>query len=183
MNEELTNRIAVLTRLVKSSPGRDLGRTAMMKLAYFLTALRGVPLGYRFSLYSYGPFDSTVLQDVDFASALGALRTRPVLYATGTGYSIQPDAGSDEVESQAKAFLDAHREDIDWVVQEFGALTAPELELASTIVYIDHELEGSQITPSELARRVHDVKPHFPIEKILARINDLKMKDLLVASL
>src|ERR1700674_384358 len=65
MNQELTNRLAVLTRLVKRSPMKDLGRTAIMKLAYFLTIVRDVPLGYRFTLYSYGPSDSSVLQDVD----------------------------------------------------------------------------------------------------------------------
>ena len=180
MNQELTNRLAVLTRLVKRSPMKDLGRTAIMKLAYFLTTVRDVPLGYRFSLYSYGPFDSSVLQDVDLASNLGALRSHPVSYPTGIGYSIQPASRSDEVESLAKAFLDEHEDDINWVIEEFGKLTATELELASTIVYIDRESSDAIAAP-ELARRVHDVKPHFSIDQILGCTQTLKNKHLISA--
>lgn len=179
MTEELTNRLAVLTRLVKQSPSRNLGRTAMMKLAYFLTTLRGVQLGYRFSLYSYGPFDATVLQDVDLASNLGALRSRLVRYQSGTGYAIQPDAASDEIEQCAGDFLNAHADDIQWVIDEFGTSTAGELELSSTIVYIDREA-SVDIGRTELAKRVRDVKPHFSTERILANIHDLQEKNLLI---
>jgi uncharacterized protein len=178
MDQALANRLAVLTRLVKKSPTQDLGRTAIMKLAYFLTTVRDVPLGYRFTLYSYGPFDSSVLQDVDVASNLGALRSQPMSYPTGVGYSIQPANRSEEVESLAKEFLDEHEDDINWVIEEFGKLTATELELASTIVYIDRESSGA-IAPPELARRVHDVKPHFSIDRILGCAEALKNKHLL----
>ena len=179
MDEELTNRIAVLARLVECTPGSNVGRTAIMKLAYFLTALRGVPLGYRFTLYSYGPFDSAVLHDVDFASTLGALSTQPVRYPNGYGYSIQPGEAIEEVKALAHDFLQAHEADIEWVAQEFGNLTAAELELASTIIYMNQEPFGSPIDQEELARRVHDVKPHFSEVRILSRIGDLRTKELL----
>lgn len=179
MNEELKNRLAVLTRLVKQSPGHDLGRTAMMKLAYFLTTLRDVPLGYRFTLYSYGPFDSTVLQDVDLASNLGALKSFHRFYPTGSGYSIQPGEASVEIESMADTFLASHDDDIKWVMNEFGRMTASELELLSTIVYIDREAE-EPLSDEELARRVRDVKPHFTEERIVGNIQALAAKHLLV---
>src|SRR4051794_4401129 len=98
MTQDVLNRVAVLTRLVNNAPSKSLGRTALMKLTYFLTSVRDVPLGYHFSLYSYGPFDSTVLQDLDLASTMGALRSRPVAYPTGVGYSIQPTDSSGTVE-------------------------------------------------------------------------------------
>jgi hypothetical protein len=181
MNDELMKRIAVLSRLVKRTQGASLGRTAIMKLAYFLTVLRDVPLGYRFSLYSYGPFDSTVLQDVDFGSSLGALRSQPVRYPSGDGYLIQPGSSSDEIELLEKDFLDAHETAIDWVATEFGNLTAAELELLSTIVYVDREFAGTPISKDDLARRVHDIKPHFLETRTLSRIEDLKTKGLLSA--
>src|SRR5882672_1722091 len=161
MDQQLSNRIAVLTRLVRKSPSGDLGRTAIMKLVYFLTELRDVPLKYRFSLYSYGPFDSTVLQDVDVATTLGALQSHPVRYPTGVGYSIQPTKGSKDLEAFAEDFLNQHDDDIQWVLSEFGNLNAAELELASTIVYLDREEDDSGLGVDELAKRVHDVKPHF----------------------
>jgi uncharacterized protein YwgA len=180
MDRELTNRLAVLTRLVKKAPGTDLGRTAMMKLAYFLTTLRNVPLGYRFTLYSYGPFDSAVLQDVDVASNLGALKSFHRFYPSGSGYSIQPGPSSEEIETLADEFLASHNEDIQWVMEEFGRMTANDLELFSTVVYVDRE-SNADINEEELAKRVRDVKPHFTSERILSSIRVLESKGLLVS--
>ena len=179
MNDEMMKRIAVLSRLVKRTQGGKLGRTAIMKLAYFLTVLRNVPLGYRFSLYSYGPFDSAVLQDVDFGSSLGALSSKPVRYSSGYGYSIQPGSSSDTIESREAEFLDAHETAINWVATEFGNRTANDLELLSTIVYVHREFAGAPISNHELATRVHDIKPHFTEAQILVSIENLKAKGVL----
>ena len=43
------------------------GRTALMKFVYFLKELKGVPFDYRFTLHTYGPFDSRVLDDLSYA--------------------------------------------------------------------------------------------------------------------
>ena len=59
------NRIGTIARLAEKAPP-NFGRTALMKFCYFLQSLRGVPLSYRFTLYSYGPFDSDVLQQFNF---------------------------------------------------------------------------------------------------------------------
>ena len=120
-----------------------------------------------------------MLQDVDFGSSLGALRSQPILYRNGYGYSIQPGVASDEIESLETEFLDAHEAAINWVATEFGNLTAGKLELLSTIVYVDRECAGALISNDELARRVHDIKPHFPEARILESIENLKAKDLL----
>jgi uncharacterized protein YwgA len=178
MNQELANRLGVLITIVSKTPSKHLGRTAIMKLAYFLGALRDVPLGYRFTLYAYGPFDSSVLQDVEMASNVGALRSTPVSYPTGSGYDISPGPYSANIEAPAKEFVSKYSDDIDWVVNEFGGLSAAELELASTIIYIDQEV-GGRIEPEDLARRVNEVKPHFRLDKILRRIEELETKALL----
>jgi uncharacterized protein YwgA len=178
MNEELANRLGVLIKLVSKAPSKHLGRTAIMKLTYFLGALRDVPLGYRFTLYAYGPFDSSVLQDVDMASNVGALRSTPVTYPTGSGYDITAGPLSASVETSAQGFVNQYLDDIDWVVNEFGNLSAADLELTSTIIYIDQEVGGT-IQPDDLARRVHEVKPHFKVDKIFRRIDELKAKTLL----
>jgi hypothetical protein len=68
MSSASNERIGLIAYLAKRSP---IGRTALMKYCYFLQALRGVPLGYNFSLYSYGPFDAAVLSDLGDAEALG----------------------------------------------------------------------------------------------------------------
>jgi hypothetical protein len=51
------DRIGLIARLVEKAPGQTLGRTAIVKFAFLLQALRKVPLKYDFRLYTYGPFD------------------------------------------------------------------------------------------------------------------------------
>ena len=67
------DRLATIAYLCTRAPGEGIGRTAVMKLCYFLQTLKGVPLGYRFTLYSYGPFDSDVLSDLGTAESRKAV--------------------------------------------------------------------------------------------------------------
>ncbi len=177
MTEDLARRISIIVALVQQAPGQRLGRTAVMKLLYFLSVLRNVSLGYRFTLYSYGPFDSEVLQDLDYAQSLGALTTRVVGNAVGYGYDIQPGSEADSAQDFAPKFLRKHQNDVAWVLQHFGRFGAADLELAGTIVYVDRE--SSAQTIDELAQRVRDVKPHFTIPKIRERIQEFKDENLL----
>lgn len=176
MSYEMRRRIALLTALVEKVPGRSLGRTAVMKLLYFLITLRRMPLGYHFTLYSYGPFDSSVLEDIDYAARLGALSVRSELYPSGYGYVIQPGASAQAAKNWDPNFIRDRNADLDWVVQEFGRLNATELELASTIVYVDQEWgqSGRQGTANELAEQVNEVKPRFARDAILRRVENLR---------
>ena len=78
-------RLAALSTLVKDSPLKP-GRTALMKFAYLLQTVRGVPFGYRFELYNYGPYDATVLSDLSEAATLKAIKSETVYHPSGYGY-------------------------------------------------------------------------------------------------
>jgi hypothetical protein len=54
-----------------------------MKFCYFLQTVRQVPLGYRFTLYSYGPFDADVLSDLGTAENLQGVKASVVQYTEG----------------------------------------------------------------------------------------------------
>ena len=69
-------RLALISTLAERTTGKPLGRTALIKLCFFLQTMRSVPLGYHFTLYSYGPFDPDVLADLNSAEALGARHVR-----------------------------------------------------------------------------------------------------------
>ena len=169
MSNLLNPAFAVIARLAQKNPKGWVGRTALMKYCYFLQVLRDVPLGYRFSLYSYGPFDSTVLSDLGDCEALGIVRERATLYNVGYGYQIRSALSDDEISRLGGTFLTDHQEAIDWVLAEFGSLAAGELELSSTVVYIDQEASDAKehLSLKQLARRVKDVKPHFTETQIL----------------
>src|SRR5258708_6571433 len=139
MIQEIARRVAILTRIVEKAPGAQVGRTALMKFLYFITALRGLSLGYRFTLYSYGPFDSAVLEDADYAATLNAVRVRTEIYRSGYGYVIEPGAAASRTIGLDADFVAAHEVDIDWVLDQFGTLGSAELELASTVVFVDQE--------------------------------------------
>lgn len=182
MMEQMARRIAVVTRIIEKAPN-EVGRTALMKFLYFLTVLRGVNLGYRFTLYSYGPFDSAVLEDADYANRLNAINVRSVIYPSGYGFLMSPGAAAAKTIGLAKDFVDAHDNDIDWVLDQFGRLNSAELELASTILFIDRDYAERNLRASkdDLVRRVRKIKPHFTPERVLARVDDLQERQLLRA--
>jgi hypothetical protein len=184
MSSFLYERIGIVSTLAQKAPGGWIGRTALMKFCYFLQTLRGVPLGYNFSLYSYGPFDSAVLSDLGDAEALGILKEDLAVYPTGYGYRISPTVPDEKINNLGGALLSKYRADVDWVINEFGNLSAAQLELLSTIVYADREASrsGETVLVAELARRVREVKPHFTADHILRDTESLRTKDLLLAT-
>jgi uncharacterized protein len=172
----LGNRLGVFVRLAEITSG-NLGRTQLMKLCYFLQAFGGVPLGYSFSLYSYGPFDSEVLSDLQTAEGMNALDTEIQYYPGGYKYDIRPGEKAEKAKALASPFLAEHQKGIDWVANKFGNWVAADLELASTIAYV-HEEEGIE-DHDELIERVKLVKPHFSHRQIRSQLDWLLREHLL----
>ncbi len=183
MTEQQEKRLALIPALIESSAQRKIGRTALMKLMYFLQTLRKVPLGYRFSLYSYGPFDSTVLADLSVAESLHAVESKTILYSGGYGYEISPGEKSKWLKRRAESFVDKHGKDIRWVMQKFGSFSSAQLELVSTIIYVDREAveNGKNLSIGALARKVHEIKPHFEEAEIVRHAESLRKERLLQA--
>src|SRR5216684_1786886 len=122
-------RIGLIAALVEKAPGQTLGRTAVMKLSYFLQVLKKVPLGYDFRLHTFGPFDADVLDDLAYAGVFGAVKERVVTQAQGYRYEIKPGKRSALVQQESASWLEQNREAVDWVSQEFARLNASDLEL------------------------------------------------------
>lgn len=162
-------RMALISVLAEQSPKGAIGRTGVMKLLYFLQVLRDVPLGYRFTLYSYGPFDSDVLSDLADSEALRAVKATINQFSGGYGYQITPGPNANWLQERAVEFLGEHGEDIEWVMANFGNLNSGQLELVSTIVYVDQEAaENNQgLSLDEIGEIVHEIKPHFSQDKIM----------------
>jgi hypothetical protein len=184
MPDTTESRRALISVLAAKSKGGHMGRTALMKYMYLLQAVRGVPLGYRFTLYSYGPFDSDVLVDLSVAEAFEAVESEVELYSGGYGYKIRPSRNAKWMEKRSEKFLIRHAKDVDWVIKEFGSLTSAELELVGTIVYVDREVrtEKTRLGLEQVARLVHEVKPHFSQEKVMQYARRLSNDRLLRAT-
>lgn len=184
MTESITQlqRLAIITELVKRAPG-SFGRTALMKCLFFLKTLRNVPLPYSFRLYTYGPFDTDVLDDLRYAESLGAIESTVVAYAGGYGYELHVGPQAEKIEERATEFLSHYLDSIDWVLREFGKRSALDLEMVSTLVYVDRAVaeKGTKLSISDLAKKVHDVKPHLTATAIDREAQNLKERGYLQA--
>jgi hypothetical protein len=179
MNDMPNAGPATIVALVERK--HPLGRTAVMKLCYFLQTLHNVPLGYRFTLYSYGPFDANVLSDISSAEALGGIESKTVFYPGGYGYEISLTGNSGFVKSLASDFVERYGADLDWVIQQFGNFGSADLELLSTIVYVDRETAEAESSQScyTLTKKVHEIKPHFEIPYVQSKVKYLDQQDFL----
>ena len=176
-------RLGVLTRLVERSPCK-LGRTAVMKLAFLLHTVKGVPLDYNFRLYTYGPFDGNVLNYLAQAETLKAVESNMVHFNGGYGYEFSPGVDRGAIMAFAGPELDTYDNEVEWALREFASKTAGDLELLATIVYADRDaLRQSQRLPFvELCRQVKAIKPRFADEYILKNIASLSEMGLLLAT-
>lgn len=184
MAELSEERVALIHVLAGRSPQGHIGRTAVVKFLYFLQALRNVPLGYRFTLYSYGPFDSDVLADLANAEALGLVESTVVQFPGGYGYEIKPGRNTEWLQKRSAKFLKQYERDVDWVIREFGTLTSGQLELVSTIVYVDQEAASNkeELSLDEIAELVKEIKPHFSTGQIMEFAVQLRDEGLLAAA-
>jgi len=155
-----------------------------MKYMYFLQVVRGVPLGYNFSMYSYGPFDSDVLADLSSGEMLNIVDVTPVEFAGGYGYRIRPGARADSAKRNAAQFLVEYSNDVDWLFSVFGKLNSAELELTSTVVYVDREFADRKQrgSVSDIAARVNEIKPHFTREQVQGFVEELLRQDVLTSA-
>lgn len=167
-SEIIFERLGLLAELVRQA---RLGRTALMKLLFFLQESRGVPLHYQFSLYSYGPFDSDVLSDISSAERLNVLKSTTVYYPSGIGYEYSRGADADSLAGLAEDFVKAHQADIKWALDNFSRKTAAELELLSTILYIAKYQNPR--TVDRLIEQVLLAKPHFSQVQVRGGFNEL----------
>ena len=69
------HRYALIAELAKrfEPVSRQFGKTALQKLVYFLQTIYGVDCGYAYEFYSYGPFASQLLNDLDLVAHFGGV--------------------------------------------------------------------------------------------------------------
>ena len=176
-------RLAAISALVKHAAPHPLGRTAVMKLVYFLQVLHKVPLGYDFRIYTYGPYDSQVLEDLKVAELKGAVRSAAVGYSMGTGYSITPGSEADAVVARSQSILDFMPQ-IMAVINDFGNRSATDLEMASTLVFVDRAetTSGRNMSIAEAVQKVREMKPRLEPNRISEEAGSLKARGYIAAA-
>ncbi|MCC7494457.1 MAG: hypothetical protein IT204_19020 [Fimbriimonadaceae bacterium] len=144
-------------RLVADQQRGWVGRTAIQKLVYFARRA-GVPMGYRFELYHYGPYCDELTRDVKYLLTDGVIADR----SGADRYSdYAPGAKLNELLDQHRAHLDANRDIVRGVVQALVPLSPVRLELLATLDYLYRWEKAKGATPDKaaVAQRLQEVKP------------------------
>ena len=86
-NEELlSRRIAVIRRIVGRH--RDIGKTKIQKIVYFLQESVDVPLKYPFRMHYYGPYSDELDGNLSLTESIGYIDINPD--PNGFGYHVTP---------------------------------------------------------------------------------------------
>lgn len=159
--------------------GYNLGKTALQKHVYFLQTLFGVDAGYEFTLYTYGPFSSELLSDLDVVDQMGGVNAE--YDKSVSGYRIHPGANASDIRKFASSFIESTSKSLDKVVTEFGALNARDLELRATIVYAEREAShtSKRVEQDDLVKTVRELKPHFSEGTVRLAVQQLSSKGFL----
>jgi uncharacterized protein YwgA len=177
--DSLIRRVALLVEIADRKSGRPgrLGKTAMQKLVYLLQELSGQDFGYRFHLYTYGPYEAGIMRDVSYAESLRYLALE---YDPEQGYEIKPGELAGDLASERAELQREVGADLNKLFATFGDLTARELELRATLVFIDREHDGLDV--NGLRERLHRIKPEYCEEEIEKAIAQLQGSGALTVS-
>ncbi len=167
--DALIRRACVLATIAKrrKTCKTSLGKTALMKLVYIAQEVYGLDLGYRFNLYTYGPYDSDVMGDIDYAEAIDFL---DVHYNAESGYRIIP--GTDFTPESCGSLPKEDEQKIEALFDDFGTFNARELELRATIIYVLKD--APSLEDKDTIKRVQKLKPKYDSDEIEEALSGLK---------
>lgn len=163
---------ALITYLARQSKnGKNLGKTKLQKLVYFLKTVKKLPLDYTYRFYTYGPYCDELAGDISYLSAIKAINVS--LCSNGFGYEIHPGPKADFLEKKAASFLEEYQSEIDDITDQLLNKSAREMELLSTILYLFRNDETCYTDKNTLLKRVEELKPHFDTTEIKSGLNEL----------
>jgi len=163
--------VELAKRLENISP--QFGKTALQKMVYLLTEVYNVPCDYEYSLYTYGPYSAELAANVDYVNALGGIK---MIGGSKGGYEIKIGDEGFKILKQSEEFITRYNKELDQLVSDFGKFSAKDLELRSTLIYIN---KNDKLTKDELTRQLKDLKPYFDETVIKDVIDELNQNGFL----
>ncbi|MEO8659505.1 MAG: hypothetical protein ABI693_13615 [Bryobacteraceae bacterium] len=124
-----------------------------------------------------------MLADLGTAVNLDGIHSEIQYNSIGYGYRLEPGERAEKLEESGGEFIREHMDALEWVLAEFGTHSSSDLELESTIIFLDCEAAKKQdvVSVSTLCQRVREVKPHFGEGYVIGKISELQGKGLLRA--
>lgn len=165
---------ALIAYLAKSIGGeRKLGKKALQKLVHLMSEIASVPVGYKFRLYTYGPFSRELASDVDILDTLGAIHV--TFNAERNGYEISSASDVESYVDKARDYIEKNKEEIDGVLERFGGKLAKELELYSMVTFIIKERLVSDVDDDKLVvEKFREIKPHYTVQQVQQGLKEIR---------
>jgi uncharacterized protein len=161
-------RTAAIVELIQNAQAR-LGKTQVQKLVYFAQQC-GVPLGYKYEIYHYGPYSFELSHDLGSLDSLGVLNVDSD--PAGFGFDISVGKFAERFKVEAK-----YQKKIEKVTKQFGLNTAAQLEVKATVHFV-HSVIREKVAASkvraEVIQKVRALKPRFPDAFIRNCYSDLE---------
>lgn len=156
--------IELSRRLKDVSP--QLGKTVLQKMVYLLTEVYGVSSGYLHTLYTYGPYSADLASDIEFVASMGGIK----LKESQRGYIISESEQGEMIWGKAQEFINQHSDQFAKLVEDYGTYNAKELELRSTLVFLQ---KRGGMSKDMLMEQLRSIKPYFTVEEVKTAIEQL----------
>ncbi|MCX7805248.1 MAG: hypothetical protein N3A38_08675 [Planctomycetota bacterium] len=156
---DFPDRLAVVALIAEEDSG--LGRTKLMKYMYLLQTGKGVPFGYRFRFYLYGPYDPSVLSDLWLAEDWGAVTEKATELPDGNiRYEIRQAGRAGDLIKWRMPYLKPYYDTVIKTVQNLKNYEAADFEIMGTIVWLDRTAyrKGEKVTAEGLANDALEIK-------------------------
>jgi hypothetical protein len=162
-------RAAVLTELARQlrAQGSWCGETHLQKATYFLQDLLGVPVGVEFILYKHGPYSFDLTEELTWLQAKYLLEKD--FRSPGYGPGLVPTEASEDLRKRHPFTLSRYGRQVEFISRALGTKGVADLEKLATALYVTREL-GGRADAARRAARLHELKPHVPIEDALAAV-------------
>lgn len=167
-------KYALVAYIVKSYAERgSLGKKALQKIVHLLSEIYGISSGYRFQLYTYGPFSRELQGDIDILDSMGVIEVK--FDGAKNGYQISPTPNTDILIKKHSDFLDGLKLPITSALDRFGDKLAKTLELSSMLVFIiKHKMVDDIQNDVAVISKFMEVKPHYQKEDIIAGLKEVR---------
>jgi hypothetical protein len=152
----------------------NLGKTAIMKIIFMLQQVKKMNLKYDFEIYTYGPYSSEVTEDVESLIQNQLVDSSMYLYNNYVGYRLSI---SENGRSALSVLDESDENKINEILYFVEGKTAKDLELYSTIIYVNNLYVKNSWVEQDVISNVHEIKPHFSYVKISDAYHKLKKEN------
>lgn len=163
------DRFAIIRYLVDRL--KDVGKTRIQKIVYFLQHVFGIPLDYVFRMHYYGPYSEELNDDLIEMKLHDYIDITP--NPTGYGYHIRP---SSEVIDSMENTIKNYGQELENCLEKFGQLEPQKLELLGTLHFVEYVARTSNKDKAkdEIVEKVATLKPVFTKSEVEESYQELE---------